>query len=307
MPFATFKKCIDQTLKQLGADQCYPDETRNQINGLEASLTINQVSTLYQSVSEVILKFKGDAEKFYPDFAFLFQNDKIFDELDHHCNVLIGFELANHVLAFLVNLKLMENDSIIDFQQTSAFSLKDVEVITYLSGYVVDTLYRRIRFSKQAKTMIDQHYLSILMDCKFVEGTETDTSHHRLINERDRGDLWRLKYDCINIFKSCESYSLSATKNFVSNIDCKHLVSKLLEDTFVLGCFGDMRRSAEEKVSKEVSLNLLEDMLTLYIRVRSHSYAKDKQQHHKIAKSLNKSRSLRTETKKNLSDLDKRH
>ena len=65
----------------------------------------------------------------------------------------------------------------------------------------------------------------------------------------------------------------SATKNFVSKIYCKHLVSELLEDTFVLGCFGDMWRSAEEKVSKEVSLNLLEDMLTLYIRVRSQATA----------------------------------
>ena len=290
---------MEQTLKQLEADQCYPDEIRRQINGLEASLSINQVSTVYNLVSEVVFKFKGDAEKFYPDFAFLFQSNKIFEELDHNCNVLIGFGLANHVLAFLVNSKLI-GDSINFQQQQSDFSLKDIEIITYLSGYVVGTLYRRIRFSKRAKTMVDQHCLSILMACKYVEGTETDTSHHRLINERDRGGLWRLKYDCINIFKSCESYFLSATKNFVSKIDCKHLVSQLLEDTFVLGCFGDMRRSAEEKVSKEISLNLLEDMLTLYIRVRSHSYAKDKQQHHKIVKSLNKSRSLRTEIKKKL-------
>ena len=272
---------MEQTLKQLEADQCYPDEIRRQINGLEASLSINQVSTVYNLVSEVVFKFKGDAEKFYPDFVFLFQSNKIFEELDHNCNVLIGFDLANHVLAFLVNSKLI-GDSINFQQQQSDFSLKDIEIITYLSGYVVGTLYRRIQYSKRAKTMVDQHCLSILMACKYVEGTETDTSHHRLINERDRGGLWRLKYDCINIFKSCESYFLSATKNFVSEIDCKHLVSQLLEDTFVLGCFGDMRRSAEEKVSKEISLNLLEDMLTLYIRVRSHSYAKDKQQHHKL-------------------------
>jgi len=52
---------------------------------------------------------------------------------------------------------------------------------------------------------------------------------------------------------------------------------------------------------------MLEDMLTLYIRVRSHSFAKDQQQLHKKTKGETKTRSLRTEIKKASSSLDKGH
>jgi len=42
----------------------------------------------------------------------------------------------------------------------------------------------------------------------------------------------------------------------------------LLEDINVLAYFGSLRRSCDIDVKKEIALNLLEDMLTLYIRVR---------------------------------------
>ena len=57
-------------------------------------------------------------------------------------------------------------------------------------------------------------------------------------------------------------------------------------------------------MKKEIGLNLLEDMLTLYIRVRAHSYARDKQQLHKVSKNKTKNRSLRTEIKKQSSSLN---
>lgn len=49
MPFALFKKCIHQVLKQLGDDQCYPDEIKNQIKGLEDPLALDQVVSLFIS------------------------------------------------------------------------------------------------------------------------------------------------------------------------------------------------------------------------------------------------------------------
>ena len=59
-------------------------------------------------------------------------------------------------------------------------------------------------------------------------------------------------------------------------------------------------------VKKEIALNLLEHMLTLYIRLRSFSYAKDKVQAHKILAETKFTCSLRTEMKTS-SKLDQRH
>ena len=124
---------------------------------------------------------------------------------------------------------------------------------------------------------------------------------------KNRGGLWKVKSDVITIFTISESYFLSATKDFVSKIDADSIISLTLEDAIALSYFNSLRRSIHKNVKKKVALNLPEDMLTLYIRVRSHSYAKDKQQLHKISKDKTKSRSLRTEIKKQAASFDTGH
>ena len=75
-------------------------------------------------------------------------------------------------------------------------------------------------------------------------------------------------------------------------------MNALLGDAILLAYVNSIRRSSEFNIKKEIALNLIEDMLTLYIRVRSHSYAKDQKQNHKMTKSSLKKNSLRTELKK---------
>ena len=299
-----FKKILVQSVTKLSNDECYPVAITDQFKNFESSNQV--VRTLYQLITPVILKFKGDAEKFYPDFCVLFRGGNIIDSLDHHCNVLLGFELANNVLAFLTKSKIIDDSLTFEFQNAD-LSQKDKEVISYLSGYVIATLYKRLRFSKKAKRMYHQQCLSLLKACKYVDGSETDTSNQKLINTKDRGGLWRVKSDVQRIFTFAESYFLSSTREFVTKINAKHIVSKLMQDMYVLAYFNTIRKSSEENIKKEIGLNLLEDMLTLYIRLRSHSYAKDKQQLHKISKDVTKTRSLRTEIKKKSSVLDTGH
>ena len=83
---------------------------------------------------------------------------------------------------------------------------KDKEIVTYLSGYVVSTLYKCLRFSKKEKGVYHQQCLSLLRACKYAEGSETDTSHHRLIDTKDRGGLWKVKADVVTIFTFAESF-----------------------------------------------------------------------------------------------------
>ena len=75
----------------------------------------------------------------------------------------------------------------------------------------------------------------------------------------------------------------------------------------VLVNVNKIRRVGDTPIKKEVAMNLCKDLLILYIRVRSHSYAKDQQQKHKIAKVSLKARSLRTERKKADGNLDTGH
>ena len=72
-----------------------------------------------------------------------------------------------------------------------------------------------------------------------------------------------------------------------------------MENCMVLERFAKVRRSSPDNIKKE--FNLLEDLLTLYIRVRTFPYVKDKVQAFKIRNSKTKSRSLRTGTKQSAS------
>jgi len=264
----------------------------------------------YDLIADVVLKFKSDAEKFYPAFYKLFDGtyNSPFQGLGYNCTLLLGLELCNQILAHLSGVKINNDCDILSTNHAiTKFDKRQMAIISYLSGYVVSTFYRRLRFGKK---QTNDHYthtcLVFLSSCKLVEGKETDTSHHSLTSLRDRGGLWKVTYDTIRIFSIAESCFLSATKVFTTKIDASKLVHSLMGDCILLSYFGSLR-SYEEKVAKEICYNLLEDMLTLYIRVRSHSYSKDKQQQHKIAKSTVKSRSLHTEIKKSSSSLDSGH
>ena len=54
-------------------------------------------------------------------------------------------------------------------------------------------------------------------------------------------------------------------------------------------------------------MNLLEDILSLYIHTRTFSYMKDKQQLYKMKNDKLMSKSLRTDLKQKTADLDQGH
>ena len=114
----------------------------------------------------------------------------------------------------------------------------------------------------------------------------------------DSGGLWKVSPEVVKIFRLAEVYFRSKTSSSMVKIDAKIIVAKLMTDFGVLSNFSNLHSKAEEKVDKEIALNLLEQLLSLYIRVRGFSYAKDRLQQHKVAAHKTKSRSSRTEIKK---------
>ena len=72
----------------------------------------------------------------------------------------------------------------------------------------------------------------------------------------------------------------------------------------VLTHAATIRSNSSDLIKKELALNLQEDLLTLYIRVRSFSFAKDQQQAFKIRQAKLKSRSLRTALKRTSADME---
>ena len=68
--------------------------------------------------------------------------------------------------------------------------------------------------------------------------------------------------------------------------------------TIIISNYDSLCHSIEPKVNKELSLNLLESMLELFVKVRMFSFARDIKEKHKVKNKKTKARSLRTEIKK---------
>ena len=71
-----------------------------------------------------------------------------------------------------------------------------------------------------------------------------------------------------------------------------------MKDPGVIAFYSSVRRAANENIKKEVTLCLFEDLLTLYLPVRTFSYVNNKQELHKMASSKSKTTSLLIDIKK---------
>ena len=80
------------------------------------------------------------------------------------------------------------------------------------------------------------------------------------------------------------------------------MTAELLQDVGVLSHFSKICNISSTKVSKEMSLNLLDQLLKLYIHVRSFSYSKELVNLHKIKSKKKRTNSLSKEIKKGSSN-----
>ena len=111
-----------------------------------------------------------------------------FRGLDVNCSTLLGFQIANHILASIT--RATYSDDVFHFDCDTKFYAKEKSLIAYLSGYVFGVFYRQIRFSKTA--LQDQTYhqqcLSFLVAGKCV-GETISLSEHRYVDVLNREGL----------------------------------------------------------------------------------------------------------------------
>ena len=296
---------LKQSCGKLAVDECYPVHIMDEFKGKKFN-SMEDISDCYDLIKNVVLSFDGNVEKFYPKFYKVFSDAKDpFNGLSRHCSLLLGFELANHVLAHLTGAKV-QNDVVTFEQEPNFFSEKERAIISYLGGYATSTWYRRIRYGKREKSHHSE-YLSFLLACKSDTIEEAETTRHDLVNVKNRGGLWNINTDAFDIFSMTESYFKKATETFSSKVDSDFIVASLLQNSLVILNLEKIRFNTQDKVKKEVAMNILEDLLMLYVRVRAHSYARSQQQKHKLQSGKSKSRSLRTSIKQQSSSLDTGH
>ncbi len=169
----------------------------------------------------------------------------------------------------------------------------DIELnsLEYLSGYCFHKVYMSTRNSKKWNSVVSQKTLSLLKAAK------TDVAQ-KLVDLKNRGGLWKVNSNAVVIFKEVERKFMAVSVQSLKNIDASTIVISALKDPYVKSHISSIVTAATLDIENEMEINIFETLIHLYVRVRSHSHAKDIKEKHKAMKKLSKKNSLRTEIKR---------
>lgn len=134
--------------------------------------------------------------------------------------------------------------------------------------------------------------MAILKAGKLEHGCQSQ----KLVSSLSRGGLWNITKYAQNIFLKTEhQFRRFTSGNCLKKVDIAGITLKSVTDSEVLSSFQCMVSVAELIPEGEVSKNVLHAIVSLYIRVRSFSCAKDIIQHFKVNAKQTKAKALRKE------------
>ena len=98
---------------------------------------------------------------------------------------------------------------------------------------------------------------------------------HKHIEILDRSGLWKVDNNVTLIFEVAECHFKTITSDPSTKIDCKSIVPTFMKSPIIHKNMSKIRsKSTDTIIKKDIILNLLEDLLTLYICVRAFSFVK---------------------------------
>ena len=218
-----------------------------------------------------------------------------FPRLPFQSSVLLATRLADKIASFKKDFDCnmaSENKS-----TASMLNEKEKASLQYLGGYVLFTLHKRIRKSKAWMTSSKQQVLAILQAGRQSNNCETPLT---LVDCLNRGGLWKVSQTVEQILTVAEIKFKSVTtycKEPITKISKTDIVDNLEQNPTVDSLFQEWVRSSDLEISKDVSKDILHQVLLLYVKVRSFSFAKDVINKHKAEQKQSKSKALRKEIK----------
>ena len=292
LPNAVFEEIVEQSVRDLAADQCFPSEFREQFIGFAFVLPcsdddkwkgISEMQKLYQC-----LMSRGNAEQFYSKFYAIviphFRN--LFSQFSSQGATLVSTRIANKVIAY------SKQKGTAEWPAKTVLTVNEKYALQYLGGYVLSKLNRKIQFTKRQHSLIGQQCISFLQ-----AGKANKFAHsHAIVDSVNRGGLWKVNSNVEQILTQAELKFLEHTRTpNTKQINVPAMVNALTSNQDVIANYQSWCSLASLVLDQEVSDEMLERVLTFYLRERAFSYAKDVVNNFKSKQSKSKSKALRKE------------
>lgn len=284
---------INKCSMKIQANKCYPESIHFILSKKEFNAESCDIKKIHENAQVIE---KHNIEKFYSVFfGNIVQNSSdIFPEITSNASTLLCAKLADSLVVEFKKFQKGEQSEMME-TETPVLTEREVAGLQYLGGYVAHNLYRKYKNKKNWKDNYIQHALSILFACK----CENDQlKNQKLINALNRGGLWAIKEELQQLLIKCEIEFRKITSTSVRSININIIVSKLIKDIEIFEIFSKIVEEAPLKTdNEELKKTILQSIFELYLKVRSHSHAKDIINKYKQKKYVKK-KSLRTELKK---------
>ena len=281
------KSLIEEVSRTLSMDQCYPDNILKEIG--DFSFDYNKIISITDHIVKII-DSNPNHEVAMPKLYKLFATLDVFPGLSPMASRLLGSEISMSVLAYLENPDILSKGLTVPL--FTEFSERELHSLVYVAGSVFGTLYRRFRFSARQKSDLVK-FLPVLLAGK----SDKSLGIHKLVDAKDRGGLWRVTIPVVELFKRAEQYFVVYSSHWSKRFDTDAVVQVLMEDSQILSSFRLLLEESSLKVVEEDSLNLLDKILTLFLRIRYFSYAKSKIDTYKAKQRKGKGKALRKQLK----------
>ena len=179
--------------------------------------------------------------------------------------------------------------------------MKDAErgPLNYLGGYILRNLYRKhlSKASKKTKICQEKEEFMALLDSLHVN--ETVAKDTAFISAKDRGGLWYPKEYLTDIFVTAEiQLRVHTGKEVCHKICVDKIVDILLQNPVLRSKWNMLVEECACEITRGRSIIFLDQILSLFIKIRSFSYAKDIVQKYKIQQKATKKKGLRKEIKR---------
>ena len=160
----------------------------------------------------------------------------------------------------------------------------------YLGGYVLHNLHKK---HGRTNSVESQQAMAILKAGKLESITD---SSQKLVSALNRGGLWSITQPAQQIFSKAEFHFRPFTsKPDLQRLDISGITNKATSDSDILAYYNLIVSDAELEPDSHVCKDVLRGIISLYVHVRSFSFAKDIIQQYKIKTTQTKARALRKE------------
>ena len=261
--------------------------------------SIKSNDTLYNHIQPVYERFchKRNQDKFLMEFYELIPKScgMLQCENQQICSLLM-ISMPDYLVSLFKGYVTDEQQaSTSSGSQTSSAELTEYELgpLAYIAGYVLSKLRRKATEKSNDELQI----ILQSMICPDVENA--------YIEARSRGGLVTPSKHLVQVLEVVENMFrqfIQQQTSIVRSIPCEQLCNDALDLPKLKSLWENIMQDCGQKTSRQTEKLCLENIVKLYLRVRSFSYAKDYISNFKMQQKAVRSKSLRKELKRRSED-----